>query len=120
LGKIDIPSRLTKGIEMARGMVRARASGGEVVYGYSLSVPGSGDPPLQAEHAFAALNIFARGGFLHRAGHSASTKDEEPKRDQVLNLLRQWSEQDVAADDPDFEKDLAELKSRHLRFHSRD
>jgi hypothetical protein len=34
----------------------------------------------------------------------------------LLELLNQWLKQDADADDPDFEKDLDELKSRRKNF----
>jgi hypothetical protein len=42
------------------------------------------------------------------------------KQGTLLELLNQWSKQDTTADDPNFEKDFDELKSRRLKFNTRD
>jgi hypothetical protein len=51
---------------------------------------------------------------------SDTAEGAPPRQDNLLELLNQWSKEDSAADDPEFENDFDELKSRRLKFNTRD
>jgi hypothetical protein len=52
--------------------------------------------------------------------HNDPAEGVASRQGNLLELLNQWSKQDAAADDPDFDKDFDELKSIRLKFNTRD
>jgi hypothetical protein len=71
-------------------------------------------PPRTSAHSvFAAEAVESTSKNVER---SDTAEGVAPRPGNLLELLNQWSKQDVAADDPDFDKDFAELKSRRIKF----